>query len=66
MRRECLHCKYLSRCETVDATKVLEHYVCDFYEEVEKPAQIKARYDIINKFGNSGIQALLNPDIGEG
>lgn len=40
-------------------TKLLSHYVCQSFEEVENELHIvKARCDIINMFGEAGFKVL--------
>lgn len=56
---ECVTCKYLPVCPKTSATKLLSHFVCDSFEEVESEIEVvKARCDIINTFGKAGIKAL--------
>ncbi len=58
--KECLSCKYVNnRCKRTSPEKVLVHFTCELYEEVESPAEVQARRDIITKFGEMGIAALL-------
>lgn len=62
---ECVTCRHISNCATVTPQKVLEHFRCDRWEEVERPEQIQARCDIITKYGESGLKALISPDTQE-
>lgn len=62
MPAACISCKRLGRCNTTDAEKVLSNYVCDLYEEVERPEETKARQDIIVMYGEAGVTALVSPE----
>lgn len=56
---ECVTCKFLRVCKKTSRTKILSHFVCDSFEEVESELEVvKARCDIINIFGAAGIEAL--------
>lgn len=57
--RECVTCKYLEQCSNTSIEKILSHFLCELFEEVPNEEQVvKARCDIINKFGNAGLVAL--------
>lgn len=56
---ECVTCKFLSVCKKTSNTKILSHFVCDIFEEVESELEVvKARCDVINMFGPAGLRAL--------
>lgn len=61
MNRECVTCRHLGNCGTASPQTILSHFVCVFYEEVTKPEEVKARCDVINKFGEAGLQVLVSP-----
>lgn len=65
MNRECVTCKYLGNCATVDPQKVLAHFVCIHYKEVATPGEVDARCAVINKYGEVGLVALCSPDTTE-
>lgn len=57
--RECVTCKFLPACSNTNRQKILSHYVCENFEQVPEEEQVvKARCDIINKFGNAGLHVL--------
>jgi hypothetical protein len=57
--RECVTCRHLEACTRTDTQRILSHYVCEYFEEVANEEEIvKARCDIINKFGSAGLIAL--------
>lgn len=57
--RECVTCRYLAACGLTSVERILSHFVCDSFEEVENEVEIvKARCDIINLFGRAGLVAL--------
>lgn len=57
--RECVTCKYLQVCTKTSTEKVLSHFLCEYFEEVENPVEVvKARCDIINAFGGAGVKGL--------
>lgn len=62
LNKECLTCSCIARCNEVTPEKVLSHYVCVNYQEVKELEKVQARYEIITKFGESGMNALFNPD----
>jgi len=62
MSRECVTCRFIDNCKTVSPAKILAHFVCDNFQEVESREQIKARCDVINKFGESALRALISPE----
>lgn len=56
---ECVTCKFLQICPKTSHTKILSHFVCESFEEVESELEVvKARCDVINVFGAAGIRAL--------
>jgi hypothetical protein len=56
---ECVTCRFLQVCKRTSHMKILSHFVCESFEEVESELEVvKARCDIINMFGAAGIQAL--------
>jgi len=58
-KSECVTCKYLQVCRKTSYNKLLSHYVCNSFEEVESEVEIvKARCDLINMFGGAGFKAL--------
>lgn len=60
---ECLTCTYVNqRCSLTSPEKVMVRFTCEHYEEVESPAEVQARRDIITKFGETGVRALLFAD----
>ncbi len=61
MTPECVSCKRLGQCTTTSPARVLEHFVCNDYQEVVNPGETKARMDIITKFGEGGLRALISP-----
>lgn len=65
MNPECITCKHINNCQTVTPQKILEHFRCHDWEEVERPAEVEARCDIITKFGERGLEALINPEATE-
>ena len=62
MLRECVTCRFIANCATVDPDKVLAHYVCPNYQEVETQAEVQARCNVITKFGRQGLVILLSLD----
>lgn len=57
--RECVTCTYLAACGNTNAEKILSHYVCEYFQEVLNEEQVvKARCDVINKFGVAGLIAI--------
>lgn len=57
--RECVTCKYIEACSKTSAQKILSHYVCESFEEVPNEDEVvKARCDIINRFGYAGLDVL--------
>ncbi len=57
---ECLSCKFVTqRCDQTSPEKVMVHFTCELYEGVESPAEMQARRDIITKYGENGVRALL-------
>lgn len=69
MNPECVTCCTLGKCKLTDAAKVLSHFVCSHYEGVTQPAQVQARCDIVTRFGNAGLTALVLAEVvisGEG
>lgn len=57
--RECVTCAYLAACQNTSAEKILSHYVCELFQEVSNEEQVvKARCDVINKFGAAGLVAI--------
>lgn len=57
--RECVTCKSLTVCQLTSEQKILSHYVCEYFEEVENPVEVvKARCDVINVFGTAGLVAI--------
>jgi hypothetical protein len=57
--RECVTCTYLEVCQTTSAAKILSHFVCEYFQEVNNEEQVvKARCDVINKFGAAGLSAI--------
>ena len=62
MNKECVTCYRLGACRTVDAQKLLAHFVCEHYEEVHRPEEVHARCDVINKYGAAGLRALIEPE----
>ena len=59
---ECVTCRHLGNCPIVTPDKILSHYRCDNWEEVSRQEKVKARCDIITKYGESGLRALISPD----
>lgn len=59
---ECLHCSHLGNCAQTDGQKLLDHFLCPLYMEEEREEIIKARLDVINKFGSAGVQSVISPD----
>jgi hypothetical protein len=57
---ECLNCLQLGHCSLVDATKLLDHFKCLSWEEVE-PEIAAARATAIRQFGNAGVRTLIHP-----
>ena len=62
MAGECVTCLHLGNCTRTDGSKVLSHYVCEVYQEEERQEVIRARLDIVNKFGPAGIQSVISPN----
>ena len=62
MRAECVSCAHLSGCTRTDGPKLLSHFVCEVYQEEPQEEVIRARLDIINKFGSAGVQSVISPD----
>lgn len=57
--RECVTCVYLGVCQNTSTEKILSHYVCESFQEVPSEEQVvKARCDVINKFGAAGFIAI--------
>lgn len=57
--RECVTCNRLENCTRTSVKKILSHFVCESFEEVTNEEEVvKARCDIINKFGNAGFYVL--------
>ena len=65
MNPECVTCRFISQCATVTPEKVLAHFVCANYKEVETQAEVKARCDVITRFGESGLRAVISPEVEE-
>ncbi len=59
---ECVTCAHLGGCAKTDGPKLLSRFVCELYQEEPKEEVIKARIDIINKFGSAGVQSVISPD----
>ena len=51
-------------CSKTNAQKILSHYVCDSYGAAEKEI-VQARCDVINKFGNAGLSAVVTTEPNE-
>jgi len=60
--RECVNCALLSGCTRTSGEKLLSHYVCEVFKEEPTDEVIRARLDIINKFGSAGVQSVISPD----
>lgn len=60
--RECVFCSRLSGCSRTDGTKLLSHFVCEVYQEEQTEEVIRARLDIINKFGSAGVRSVISPE----
>ena len=60
--RECVLCRYLGNCEETNGQKLLSHYVCVSYQEEAQEEIIRARLDIINKFGSAGVSSVISPE----
>lgn len=58
MNQECATCRHLGICKVTDAHKILAHYVCEYYQEVDSPEIVQARVDIITKFGEAGLRVI--------
>ncbi len=59
-----MSCKYVNqRCAKTSPEKVMVHFTCELYEGVESPAEVQARRDIVTKYGENGIRALLFSDV---
>jgi hypothetical protein len=57
--RECVTCRFIGACGLTNPERILSHFVCTNFEEVENAVEIvKARCDIINLFGTAGLHAL--------
>lgn len=65
MNAECVTCKHINNCATVTPKKIMEHYRCEDWEEVERPGEVQARCDIITKFGERGLEALIDAEAKE-
>lgn len=63
--KECVTCNHLGRCSRTDAKKVLEHFVCEHFEEVQHPEIWRARCTTISTFGEAGLKAILSPENSE-
>jgi len=61
-KAECLSCKHLGGCIRTDGTKLLSHFVCEVYQEEPREEVIKARFDVINKFGSAGVRSVISPN----
>jgi hypothetical protein len=59
---ECVTCTLLGACNETSPDKILNHYVCHRYLEVNNQETVQARCDVINKFGKFALEALINPD----
>ncbi len=59
---ECLHCAHLGGCSVTDEQKLLSHFVCEVYQEEPQEGVIKARLDIITKFGSAGVRSVVSPE----
>lgn len=58
INKECATCEYLGICKITSGQKILSHYVCEHYVGVQNPEIVKARLDVISKFGDAGIKAV--------
>lgn len=59
---ECVFCTRLGGCELTTGTKLLSHFVCDVFQEEPQEEVIRARLDVINKFGSAGVQSVIAPE----
>jgi len=60
MNAECVTCKHVGNCATVTPEKILNHYVCTNFEEVDEQVT-KARCDVITRYGEGGLLAVISP-----
>lgn len=60
--KECVNCALLGGCAHTSGEKLLSHYGCDVFKEEPTNEVIRARLDIINKFGSAGVQSVISPD----
>lgn len=61
MKAECLNCAKLAKCTETDAEKVLGNYFCDNWEASTEEV-LQARMQVINDFGNQGLDSILSTD----
>jgi hypothetical protein len=62
MNPECVNCSHLGSCGLTDEQKILSHFVCIHFVEVANKEIVRARCDVINRFGDAGLKSLINPD----
>lgn len=63
MSPECISCSRLGGCLRTDGQKLVAHFVCELYQEEPQEEIIRARLDVINKFGSAGIQSVISSDV---
>jgi len=59
---ECVNCSLLGGCTRTDGQKILSNFVCEVFQEEHREEVIRARLDIINKFGSAGVLSVMSPD----
>jgi hypothetical protein len=60
--QECIFCVHLGGCTKTDEAKVLAHFVCEVFQEESQDEVIRARLDVINKFGSAGVRSVISPE----
>lgn len=61
---QCINCGHLGSCSETSADKVMTGYYCSRWQETA-PEVYAARYQIVQLFGRSGLQAVISKDLKE-
>jgi hypothetical protein len=57
----CLNCASIAGCKETSPSKILSNYVCAAWAEEIEP-EVNARRAVIQKFGEAGAIAIMNPE----
>lgn len=65
LKGDCLSCSKVSSCSATSVEKIIEGFTCQLFEGVPEPEYI-ARLEMIQKYGEQTIQAMLNRPVSKG